>query len=148
MDTRNGIWKNRENTRNGTHIPKMVYEKNRKIPEMVYINYRIKPEQQAEKQIIMEGKMAKQKHFRLPDDILEIINNRDKEMYPTENVYITEAVRNFFKKEEAENVMDELEDIQDKLDRIEKILEDNAMKKNTFSDSAEKKELLGKPDYF
>ena len=42
---RNGIWKNRENTRNGTHIPKMVYEKNRKIPEMVYTNYRIKPEQ-------------------------------------------------------------------------------------------------------
>lgn len=45
MDTRNGIWKNRENTINGTHIPKMVYEKNRKIPEMVYTNYRIKPEQ-------------------------------------------------------------------------------------------------------
>lgn len=27
INTRNGIWKNRENTRNGTHIPKMVYEK-------------------------------------------------------------------------------------------------------------------------
>ena len=61
--------------------------------------------------------MAKQKHFRLPEDVLAMINNRDKEMYPTENVYITEAVRNFFKKEETENVMDELEDIQDKLDR-------------------------------
>lgn len=66
--------------------------------------------------------MARQKHFRLPDDVLERINHRDKEMYPTENVYITEAVRNFFKKEETENVMDELEDIQDKLDRIEKSL--------------------------
>lgn len=55
--------------------------------------------------------MAKQKHFRLPEDVLAMINNRDKEMYPTENVYITEAVRNFFKKEETENVMDELEDI-------------------------------------
>ena len=42
--------------------------------------------------------MARQKHFRLPDDVLEMINNRDKEMYPTENVYITEAVRNFLKK--------------------------------------------------
>ena len=41
--------------------------------------------------------MAKQKHFRLPEDVLAMINNRDKEMYPTENVYITEAVRNFFK---------------------------------------------------
>ena len=28
-------------------------------------------------------------------------------MYPTENVYITEAVRNFFKKEETENVMED-----------------------------------------
>ena len=46
--------------------------------------------------------MARQKHFRLPDDVLERINHRDKEMYPTENVYITEAVRNFFKKEETE----------------------------------------------
>lgn len=66
--------------------------------------------------------MARQKHFRLPDDVLEMINNRDKEIYPTENVYITESVRNFFKKEETENVMDELEDIQDKLNRIEKSL--------------------------
>ena len=48
--------------------------------------------------------MARQKHFRLPDDVLEMINNRDKEMYPTENVYITEAVRNFLKKEETENI--------------------------------------------
>ena len=55
--------------------------------------------------------MARQKHFRLPDDVLEMINNRDKEIYPTENVYITESVRNFFKKEETENVMDELEDM-------------------------------------
>ena len=76
--------------------------------------------------------MAKQKHFRLPEDVLAMINNRDKEMYPTENVYITEAVRNFFKKEETENVMDELEDIQDKLDRIEKKLEEDASKKNNF----------------
>ena len=45
--------------------------------------------------------MARQKHFRLPDDVLEMINNRDKEIYPTENVYITESVRNFFKKEET-----------------------------------------------
>ena len=74
--------------------------------------------------------MVKQKHFRLPEDVLAMINNRDKEMYPTENVYITEAVRNFFKKEETENVMDELEDIQDKLDRIEKKLEEDASKKN------------------
>lgn len=66
--------------------------------------------------------MARQKHFRLPDDVLERINHRDKELYPTENVYITEAVRNFFKKEETENMMDELGDIQDKLDRIEKSL--------------------------
>lgn len=77
-----------------------------------------------------------------------ITNNRDKEMYPTENVYITEAVRNFFKKEETENVMDELEDIQDKLDRIEKKLEEDASKKNiSFSSDAEKKELYGKPDF-
>ena len=32
--------------------------------------------------------MARQKHFRLPDDVLEMINNRDKEIYPTENVLI------------------------------------------------------------
>ena len=51
--------------------------------------------------------MARQKHFRLPDDVLERINHRDKELYPTENVYITEAVRNFFKKEETETMMDE-----------------------------------------
>lgn len=76
--------------------------------------------------------MVKQKHFRLPEDVLAMINNRDKEMYPTENVYITEAVRNFFKKEETENVMDELEDIQDKLDRIEKKLEEDASKKKYF----------------
>ena len=25
--------------------------------------------------------MARQKHFRLPDDVLERINHRDKEMY-------------------------------------------------------------------
>lgn len=31
--------------------------------------------------------MARQKHFRLPDDVLEMINNRDKEIYPTENIY-------------------------------------------------------------
>ena len=92
--------------------------------------------------------MVKQKHFRLPEDVLAMINNRDKEMYPTENVYITEAVRNFFKKEETENVMDELEDIQDKLDRIEKKLEEEASKKNiSFSSDAEKKELYGKPDF-
>lgn len=92
--------------------------------------------------------MVKQKHFRLPEDVLAMINNRDKEMYPTENVYITEAVRNFFKKEETENVMDELEDIQDKLDRIEKKLEEDASKKNiSFSRDAEKKELYGKPDF-
>ena len=89
--------------------------------------------------------MAKQKHFRLPEDVLAMINNRDKEMYPTENVYITEAVRNFFKKEETENVM---EDIQDKLDRIEKKLEEDGSKKNiSFSSDAEKKELYGKPDF-
>ena len=92
--------------------------------------------------------MAKQKHFRLPEDVLAMINNRDKELYPTENVYITEAVRNFFKKEETENVMDELEDIQDKLDRIEKKIEENTGKKNSsFSNDAEKKELYGKPDF-
>ena len=92
--------------------------------------------------------MARQKHFRLPDDVLERINNRDKEMYPTENVYITEDVRNFFKKEETENVMDELGDIQDKLDRIEKKLEEDAGKKySSFSSDAEKKELYGKPDF-
>lgn len=73
--------------------------------------------------------MVKQKHFRLPEDVLAMINNRDKEIYPTENVYITEAVRNFFKKEETENVMDELEDIQDKLDRIEKSLRKMQAKK-------------------
>jgi hypothetical protein len=96
----------------------------------------------------VEGKMVKQKHFRLPEDVLAMINNRDKEMYPTENVYITEAVRNFFKKEETENVMDELEDIQDKLDRIEKKIEENTGKKNSsFSNDAEKKELYGKPDF-
>ena len=82
--------------------------------------------------------MVKQKHFRLPEDVLAMINNRDKEMYPTENVYITEAVRNFFKKEETENVMD----------RIEKKLEEDASKKNiSFSSDAEKKELYGKPDF-
>ena len=92
--------------------------------------------------------MAKQKHFRLPEDVLAMINNRDKEMYPTENVYITEAVRNFFKKEETENLMDELEDIRDKLDRIEKKIEENTGKKNSsFSSDAEKKELYGKPDF-
>ena len=92
--------------------------------------------------------MARQKHFRLPDDVLERINNRDKEMYPTENVYITEAVRNFFKKEETENVMEELENIQDKLDRIEKKLEEDAGKKySSFSSDAEKKELYGKSDF-
>ena len=92
--------------------------------------------------------MVKQKHFRLPEDVLAMINNRDKEMYPTENVYITEAVRNFFKKAETENVMDELEDIQDKLDRIEKKIEENTGKKNSsFSNDAEKKELYGKPDF-
>ena len=92
--------------------------------------------------------MARQKHFRLPDDVLEMINNRDKEIYPTENVYITESVRNFFKKEESENVMDELEDIQDKLNRIEKKLEEDAGKKySSFSSDAEKKELYGKPDF-
>ena len=92
--------------------------------------------------------MARQKHFRLPDDVLEMINNRDKEIYPTENVYITESVRNFFKKEETENVMDELEDIQDKLNRIEKKLEEDAGKKySSFSSDAEKKELYGKPDF-
>lgn len=92
--------------------------------------------------------MARQKHFRLPDDVLERINNRDKEIYPTENVYITESVRNFFKKEETENVMDELEDIQDKLNRIEKKLEEDAGKKySSFSSDAEKKELYGKPDF-
>ena len=86
--------------------------------------------------------MVKQKHFRLPEDVLAMINNRDKE------IYITEAVRNFFKKEETENVMDELEDIQDKLDRIEKKLEEDASKKNiSFSSDAEKKELYGKPDF-
>ena len=74
--------------------------------------------------------MVKQKHFRLPEDVLAMINNRDKEMYPTENV------------------MDELEDIQDKLDRIEKKLEEDASKKNiSFSSDAEKKELYGKPDF-
>ena len=89
--------------------------------------------------------MARQKHFRLPDDVLERINNRDKEMYPTENVYITEAVRNFFKKEETENVMEELENIQDKLDRIEKKLEEDAGKKySSFSSDAEKKRTLWK----
>ena len=74
--------------------------------------------------------MARQKHFRLPDDVLEMINNRDKEIYPTENV------------------MDELEDIQDKLNRIEKKLEEDAGKKySSFSSDAEKKELYGKPDF-
>ena len=74
--------------------------------------------------------MARQKHFRLPDDVLERINHRDKEMYPTENV------------------MDELGDIQDKLDRIEKKLEEDAGKKySSFSSDAEKKELYGKPDF-
>ena len=33
--------------------------------------------------------MARQKHFRLPDDVLEMINNRDKEMYPTQKLYGT-----------------------------------------------------------
>ena len=92
--------------------------------------------------------MARQKHFRLPDDVLEMINNRDKEIYPTENVYITESVRNFLRGIEQENLMDELEDIQDKLDRIEKKIEENTGKKNSsFSSDAEKKELYGKPDF-
>ena len=74
--------------------------------------------------------MARQKHFRLPDDVLERINHRDKEMYPTENV------------------MDKLEDIPDKLGRIEKKLEEDAGKKySSFSSDAEKKELYGKPDF-
>ena len=31
--------------------------------------------------------MARQKHFRLPDDVLERINNRDKEMYISQKLY-------------------------------------------------------------
>lgn len=49
----------------------------------------------------------------------------------------------FLKKEETENVMDELGDIQDKLDRIEKKLEEDAGKKySSFSSDAEKKNFM------
>ena len=90
--------------------------------------------------------MVKQKHFRLPEDVLAMINNRDKEMYPTENVYITEIRLGCL--EYIPKASLEFTDGDSLLDRIEKKLEEDASKKNiSFSSDAEKKELYGKPDF-
>ena len=72
--------------------------------------------------------MARRKHCRLPNNFWGRINHEVKEINRTENVVITEALRNFLKKKETENGMDKLGVIQMKLYRIKKKLEKVAVK--------------------
>ena len=93
-------------------------------------------------------KIGNDKHYRMTEESLKLIEMRDKQKYPKESLFVNAAIQYFGRGIEQENLMDELEDIQDKLDRIEKKIEENTGKKNSsFSSDAEKKELYGKPDF-
>lgn len=62
--------------------------------------------------------MAVQKHFRLPEDVAEKIASRDREKYPTENSYVSMAIRKFSFYEEQEEIRKELLEIRNKVEEI------------------------------
>ncbi|WP_167534380.1 hypothetical protein [Anaerobutyricum hallii] len=83
----------------------------------------------------------------MTEESLTFIEKRDKEKYPKENLFVNAAIQYFGRKIEQEKIVGKLEDIQDKLERIERMLEEKAVRKNMVSDKVERKELFGKPDY-
>lgn len=62
--------------------------------------------------------MAVQKHLRLPDEIAEQMEHRDKEKYPTENAFVAAAIQKFSVQLEQERVEKKLERIQQELTEL------------------------------
>lgn len=81
------------------------------------------------------------------DKKLRFIEKRDKDQHSKENLFVNVAIQYFGRRIEQEKVIEKLEDIQDKLKRIERMLEEKAVRKNIVSSREERKELFGKPDY-
>lgn len=88
-----------------------------------------------------------QKHYRFPEDIIQLIENRDKNLYPSEIIYIITAVRAFSQKGEVDNIMDELGEIHDRLDEIMYLMKAKEQDRNNFEETADQKEMFGKPEY-
>lgn len=92
-------------------------------------------------------KIGKYKHRRMAKETLRFIEKRDKGQYSKENLFVNAAIQYFGRRSEQEKIIEKLEDIQDKLERIEKMLEEKTVRKNTVSNREERKELFGKTDY-
>lgn len=65
--------------------------------------------------------MAVQKHLRLPDEIAEQMEHRDKEKYPTENAFVAAAIQKFSAQLEQERVEKKLENIQKELTELHEL---------------------------
>ena len=96
----------------------------------VYLHKRrdFKEQQEGEKEVL------KEKHYRMAEDVLQIIQNRDKERYPSESNFINEVIRAYPEQKEKEKIQEELGKIFQKLDELCGFL----YLKNYGSDAGEK----------
>lgn len=64
-------------------------------------------------------KMSKpKKTFRFCEDVMEILENRDKTRYRSETVFVEEAIRSIHEQDKIQRVFQMLSGIETKLDRI------------------------------
>lgn len=60
----------------------------------------------------------KGKMFRLNDDVIDMIKNRDLKKFPFENLFIEAAIREFVEHKNEKNLLKELEKVNQKLDEL------------------------------
>ncbi len=60
----------------------------------------------------------KGKMFRLNDDVIDMIKNRDLQKFPFENLFIEAAIREFVEHKNERNLLKELEKVNQKLDEL------------------------------
>lgn len=60
----------------------------------------------------------KGKLFRLNEDVIDMIERRDLQKFPFENLFIEAAIRNFMKQENEKILVEEFEKINQKLDEL------------------------------
>ena len=66
--------------------------------------------------------MLKEKHYRMTEESIQIIQGRDRESYPSESIFVNAAVASFPRQTEKEKMQEELDRIYKKLEELCELL--------------------------
>lgn len=66
--------------------------------------------------------MLKEKHYRMTEESIQIIQGRDRERYPSESSFVNAAVASFPRQTEKEKMQEELDRIYKKLEELCELL--------------------------